>query len=222
MCPSTEAAGADSEFATDVLRKLLQYIAVKNNEGRYTFLISHAWTEGPMMYLVYKAPPSDITWGLARDTRESMINPSPWQNVDEAVLYYYMLDFEEDWPGSWARQPVSPTLSDGSATHGSVCPNACQTSPRHTGTRHRQKLRPRNTLNKKIRPTSHITHADTRIHHERFALWRRTLTLRASRNHRYPVPSVPTSSAVWGYHPAAQRRGGEHHDYCGEAGWARS
>ncbi|MBV8180120.1 MAG: hypothetical protein JOY55_17780 [Mycobacterium sp.] len=108
MCPSTEAAGADSEFATDVLRKLLQYIAVKNNEGRYTFLISHAWTEGPMMYLVYKAPPSDITWGLARDTRESMINPSPWQNVDEAVLYYYMLDFEEDWPGSWARQPGEP------------------------------------------------------------------------------------------------------------------
>ncbi len=25
-----------------------------------------------MMYLVYKAPPSDITWGLVRDTRRSI------------------------------------------------------------------------------------------------------------------------------------------------------
>ena len=108
MCPSTEATGAQREFAADVLRKLLRYIAVNNNEGRYTFLISHAWTQGSMMYLVYKAPPSDITWGLARDTRESMINPSPWQDVDEAVLYYYMLDFEEDWPGSSSRQPGEP------------------------------------------------------------------------------------------------------------------
>jgi hypothetical protein len=108
MCPSTEATGAQREFAADVLRKLLRYIAVNNNEGRYTFLISHAWTQGSMMYLVYTAPPSDITWGLARDTRESMINPSPWQDVDEAVLYYYMLDFEEDWPGSSSRQPGEP------------------------------------------------------------------------------------------------------------------
>jgi hypothetical protein len=108
MCPSTEPTGAQREFAADVLRKLLRYTAVNNSEGRYTFLISHAWTQGSMMYLVYKAPPSDITWGLARDTRESMINPSPWQDVDEAVLYYYMLDFEEDWPGSSSRQPGEP------------------------------------------------------------------------------------------------------------------
>jgi hypothetical protein len=108
MCPSTEASGSQREFAADALRKLLEYIAVKNFEGRYVFLISHAWTQESMIYLVYQAPPSDITWGLARDTRESMINPSPWQDVDEAVLYYYMLDFEEDWPGSSARQPGEP------------------------------------------------------------------------------------------------------------------
>ena len=48
-----------------------------------------------MMYLVYKAPPSEITWGLARDTRQSIINPGPWPSLDEAVLYYYLIDLEE-------------------------------------------------------------------------------------------------------------------------------
>lgn len=48
------------------------------------------------MYLVYKSPPSDITWGLVRDTTESIIDPSPWPDVNEAVTYYYyFLDLEE-------------------------------------------------------------------------------------------------------------------------------
>jgi hypothetical protein len=113
MCPSTETANAQSEFAAEVLRKLLRRIEDENQaanpaEGHYTFLVSHAWTEGPTMYLVYKAPPSDITWGLVRDTRESIIDPSPWPDVDEAVTYYYLLDLEENWPGRWSRQPGEP------------------------------------------------------------------------------------------------------------------
>ena len=72
---STDSADAQHEFAADVLRNLLRHIEAENNNGHDPYLVSHAWTEGPMMYLVYTAPPSDRTWGLARDTRESIINP---------------------------------------------------------------------------------------------------------------------------------------------------
>ena len=52
------------EFAADVLRDLLRRIDVENsNQGRHTFLVSHAWTEGPMIYVVFAAPPSDKTGG---------------------------------------------------------------------------------------------------------------------------------------------------------------
>jgi hypothetical protein len=100
MYPSTETDDAQSEFAAEVLRNLLRHIVSENQfanpeKGHYTFLVSHAWTEGPMMYLVYKSPSSDITWGLARDTRGSIIDPGPWPDVDEAVRYYYLLDLEE-------------------------------------------------------------------------------------------------------------------------------
>ena len=100
MCPSTETTYGQSEFATEVLRKLLARIDAENQVaspamGHYTFLVSHAWTEGPMMYLVYKSPPSDITWGLARDTGRSIIDQGPWPDVDEAVTFYYLLDLEE-------------------------------------------------------------------------------------------------------------------------------
>ena len=60
------------------------------------------------MYVVYTAPPSDITWGLVRDTRESNIDPGPWLDLDEAVRFYYLLDFEENWPGRFSRQPGEP------------------------------------------------------------------------------------------------------------------
>ena len=95
MCPSTEATDAQNSFAADVLRNLLRHIDAQNIKGRNLFLISHAWNEGPMMYLVYTAPPSDITLGLVRDTRESNISPGPWLSVDEAVTYYYITDLEE-------------------------------------------------------------------------------------------------------------------------------
>jgi hypothetical protein len=61
-----------------------------------------------MMYLVYKAPPSDITWGLARDTRESNMDPGPWLSLDEAVRYYYLLDLEEGRMSASFRHPGNP------------------------------------------------------------------------------------------------------------------
>jgi hypothetical protein len=109
MCPSTEATDAQREFAADVLRNLLRRIDAENpNEDRHTFLMSHAWTEGPMVYMVFTAPPSDKTWGLVRDTRTSIIDPGPWPDLDQAVLYYYLLDFEENWPGGFSRRPGEP------------------------------------------------------------------------------------------------------------------
>jgi hypothetical protein len=108
MCPSTEAADVQSEFAAQVLRNLLRRIDDENSRGSKPFLVTYAWTDGPMMYLVYTAPPSDRTWGLARDTRESIIDPGPWPDVDEAVTYYYLLDLEESQPWGSSRQPSEP------------------------------------------------------------------------------------------------------------------
>jgi hypothetical protein len=100
MCQSTEVTYSPGEFAAEVLRKLLCRIDSENQvpnpaQGHHLFVVSHAWTNGPMMYLVYTSPPSDITWGLARDTRESIIGPGPWLDVDDAVTYYYLVDLEE-------------------------------------------------------------------------------------------------------------------------------
>jgi hypothetical protein len=110
MCPSTDASRAHSEFAAEVLRKLLRRIEDENHvanpaAGHYTFLVSHAWTDGPMMHLVYTTPSYDIIWGLARDTRRSLIDPGPWPNVDEAVTYYYLLDLEEGCATEHPRGP---------------------------------------------------------------------------------------------------------------------
>lgn len=58
-----------------------------------------------MMYVVYQTPPLDITWGLARDTRRSLIDPGPWNETGNPALYYYLLDFEEGWSGPLAPQP---------------------------------------------------------------------------------------------------------------------
>jgi hypothetical protein len=108
VCPSTESTDARREFAADVLRGLLRYIAEQNTEGRYTHLVSHAWIDGPRMHLVYTAPPSDITWGLVRDTRVSTIDPGPWPSVNEAVLYYYLLDLEGIQPSAATQHPSEP------------------------------------------------------------------------------------------------------------------
>jgi hypothetical protein len=123
MFPSTETTDAQREFAADVLRNLLRRIDAENpNEERHTFLVSHAWAEGPMVYVVFTAPPSDKTWGLVRDTRTSIIDPGPWPDLDEAVLYYYLLDFEENWPGRFSRQPGEPDTIQWSGDRGSGLP----------------------------------------------------------------------------------------------------
>jgi hypothetical protein len=106
MYPSTDPADAQREFATDMLRNLLRRIDAQNMKGRDPFLVSHGWTEGPMTSLVYTAPPYDITWGLARDTRRSITGPGPWPDVDEAVTFYYLLDLEEGSATSeYPREP---------------------------------------------------------------------------------------------------------------------
>jgi hypothetical protein len=109
MCPSTDATDTQREFAADVLLNLLRRIDTGNSSvGRHTFAVSHAWTDGPMIYVVFTAPPSDKTWGLACDPRTSIVDPGPWPDLDEAVSYYYLLDFEENWPGAFSREPSEP------------------------------------------------------------------------------------------------------------------
>jgi hypothetical protein len=110
MCPSTDASAAHSEFAAEVLRNLLRRIEYANNSGDKPLLVSHAWTDGPTMRLVYAAPPSDITRGLARDTRESLFDPAggPWLDARDAVIYYYACDLDENQPWGSFRQPGEP------------------------------------------------------------------------------------------------------------------
>jgi hypothetical protein len=88
------------------------------------------------MFLVYQAPPSDRTWGLARDTRQSIIDPGPWQSVDDPALYYFLLDFEESQPSSSSRQPgESDTIwwfgfpREGLPEHPSDIPEAYRSTP---------------------------------------------------------------------------------------------
>ncbi|MCW2529460.1 MAG: hypothetical protein JWM76_4320 [Pseudonocardiales bacterium] len=107
--PSTEV---DRGFAAKILHELLHRIEVRNanaaaypGPGRCTFFVSHAWTDGAVIHLVYAAPPSDRTWGLARDTRRSLIDPGPWNEADNPALYYHLLDLEENWPGAEFREP---------------------------------------------------------------------------------------------------------------------
>ncbi|WP_180150447.1 hypothetical protein [Mycobacterium saskatchewanense] len=82
--------------STEVLRKLLGYIAYYHDEdGRPPFLVSHAWTAGPNILLVYEAPLSAVTWGLCGDTRESIVGVGPRSPVDDAAYCYYVCDLEE-------------------------------------------------------------------------------------------------------------------------------
>src|ERR1700722_12196590 len=112
MPPSTEATDQQRIFAAEVLKELLHIIEVRNanadpdyRKGHYTFNVSHAWNEGAMMYLVYTIPESNRTWGLARDTRKSLIGFGPWHDTDDPALYYYLLELEENWPGRHSREP---------------------------------------------------------------------------------------------------------------------
>ena len=112
MSPSTEPENS-SDFAADVLLNLLAHITEENTERADifgTFVVSHAWTDGPTMYLVYKTPPSTIAWGLVRDTRESIIDPAPWPSLEEAVRYYYLLDLSENRVPSFPHPGSDPEV----------------------------------------------------------------------------------------------------------------
>jgi len=74
-----------------------------------------------------------------RDTRESIIDPSPWPDLDEAVLYYYLLDFEENQPSSSFRRPGEPDTiwwfgfpRTGLPEHPSDVPDAYRYTPART------------------------------------------------------------------------------------------
>lgn len=108
MRPSTDGSETQNDFAADVLRNLLLHISYENAAGADPFVVSHGWTEGPVMYLVYKAPPSEITWGLVRDTRESNIEPAPWPSLEVAVRYYYLFDLCEARVSAAFRHPGNP------------------------------------------------------------------------------------------------------------------
>ncbi|MCG7597284.1 hypothetical protein [Mycobacterium sp. PSTR-4-N] len=102
----------DRAAAARILGDLLHFIEVGNanaaaypRPGRFTFSVTHAWTEATAMYVVFVAPPSVRHWGLVRDTRSSLINMSGWDRADDPARYYYLLDLEEDWPGAAFPEP---------------------------------------------------------------------------------------------------------------------
>ncbi|PQE01757.1 hypothetical protein CYL16_06830 [Mycobacterium sp. EPG1] len=88
------------DVAVEVLGKLLARIDAHNRKGHGPYLVSHAWTDGSSIRIVYSAPPSPRAWGLARDTTESIVDPGPWQDTDEAALYYLLIDFDENQPNT--------------------------------------------------------------------------------------------------------------------------
>jgi hypothetical protein len=170
MCPSTEVTEVQREFAADVLRDLLRRIDAENsNEGHHTFLVSHAWTAGSVIYVVFTAPPSDKTWGLVRDTRTSIIGPGPWPDLDEAVSYYYLLDFEENWPGRSRGSLGSPTPSSGPATDSQVFRSIHRIFQKHIGIRRRQTDRLSSPVQDQIGPSA-TSLAAIRIHYEKYVL----------------------------------------------------
>ncbi|WP_396907952.1 DUF120 domain-containing protein [Mycolicibacterium sp.] len=101
----TEETEEQRAFAAAVLRNLLERIAEENRDGHDICLVSHAWTTGPLIHLVYSVPPSHTIGGLVRDTRLSLIDPGPWPDLDEAVRYYYLLDLA-------GTQPSEPADAD--------------------------------------------------------------------------------------------------------------
>ncbi len=112
--PSTDADEPIDEFAAQVLADLLHEIEVRNANRaslrNRVFHVSHAWIDGPTLFVVYTTPPSDRIWGLVRDTRRSLVNSGPWNDSDSPGLYYYLLDLEEGWPGNFSREPGEPEI----------------------------------------------------------------------------------------------------------------
>lgn len=107
--PTPQATEVQVRFAAAVNRGLLDYIQAGKLKGSNTYQVSHAWTEGPMLFLVYQTPPSSITCGLVSDTRRSLIDPGPWLSLEEAVRYYYLLALDENRVSASFIHPGDPT-----------------------------------------------------------------------------------------------------------------
>lgn len=115
MCPSTELNDAHVKFAADVLRNLLRHIDDENVKRHNPFLVSHAWTDGPLMFLVYTAPPSDRTWGLVRDTRSRLSTVAHGQTwMRPSCTTFWSTSRKTSRPGPPANRE-SQTLFGGSA-----------------------------------------------------------------------------------------------------------
>jgi hypothetical protein len=94
-------------FAADVLDALLAQLADRNHQHwTATLAITHAWVDGAAIYVVYTTGSSTVTWGWARDTRTSLIDPGPWPDAAEAARYYRLLDFDS------AATAMAPTARD--------------------------------------------------------------------------------------------------------------
>ena len=148
MCPSTESTDAEREFAAEVLRNLLRHIDDQNGKARDQFLVSHAWTDGPMMYLVYTAPPADNTLGSCA-TPESQTSAQV-----RGCLWTRRLCTTTSPICRRAGRHLAThqKLLPGTATDRPVFQNVRQTSPLRIGIR-RLRKRPRQSAAKiKIRP----------------------------------------------------------------------
>jgi hypothetical protein len=94
-------------FAADVLDALLAQLTDRNHQPwTATLAITHAWVDGAAIYVVYTTGSSNATWGWARDTRTSLIDPGPWPDATEAARYYRLLDFDS------AATAMAPTVRD--------------------------------------------------------------------------------------------------------------
>lgn len=154
------------EFAADVLRDLLRRIDAENsNEGHHTFLVSHAWTAGPVIYVVFTAPPSDKTWGLVRDTRTSIIGPGPWPDLDEAVSITTCSTSRRTGRAGSRGSLGSPTPSSGPATDSQVFRSIHRIFQKHIGIRRRRTGRLSSPVQDQIGPSA-TSLAGTRIHCE--------------------------------------------------------
>jgi len=139
------------------------------------------------IYVVFTAPPSDKTWGLVRDTRTSIIDPGPWPDLDEAALYYYyLLDFEENWPGRFSRHPEEPDTIQWFGDRDTNLPEHHQTFQKLIGMHRRQMCHPPSPVQKQIAPYAAIL-AGLRIRYEQLRDRRRST--------HPPSPARPVESS---------------------------
>jgi hypothetical protein len=164
MCRSTEATDAEREFAAAVLRNLLRHIDDQNGKARDQFLVSHARTDGPMMYLVYTAPQPTTRWGSCA-TPESQTSAQV-----RGCLWTRRLCTTTSpiWRRAGRHLATHQKLLPGTANDRPVFQSARQISPRRIGIRHLRKRPRQSAAENKIRPSS-TSRADMQIRNEKSA-----------------------------------------------------